>query len=129
MLFRSETFLRPAAGGRLPALAARLVNLYEDILARHPAPAHRDEGWQADIAAMRGRLTTAQEGLPLSIMQISETSARRVYDALPIHERLRESDQPAVEANVRFLMVGLAHKFESNFDAAAIVGDLLAARR
>jgi hypothetical protein len=125
----AEAHLRPAAAGRLVAVADRLVDLYREILARHPVPAHRAEGWQAEIGAMRTRLTAAQETLPLSIMKISETSARRVYDTLPIHERLREPDQPAVEANVRFLMVGLAHKFEANFDTAAIVDDLLAARR
>lgn len=122
----AETYLRPAAGGRLPALAGRLTDLYRDILAGHPAPAHRPEGWQAEIGAVRERLAAAQEGLPLPIMQIAETSARRVFESLPIHERLREPDQPAVEANVRFLMVGLAHKFESNFDGPAIVADLLA---
>lgn len=124
----AEAYLRPAAAGRLPALAERLTTVFEEILAGHPTPAHRAEGWQAEVGKLRSRLAAAQEGLPQSIMLIAENSARRVFDVLPIHERLREADQPAVEANVRFLMVGLAHKFDGNFDYPAIVADLLPAR-
>lgn len=121
----AEAYLRPAAAGRLPALADRLTTVFQEILASHPAPAHRAGGWQSEIGAIRSRLSAAQEGLPRSIRLIAETSARRVYDVLPIHERLREADQPAVEANVHFLMVGLAHKFDGNFDYPALVADLL----
>lgn len=121
----AEAYLRPAAAGRLPALADRLTAMFGEILAGHPTPVHRDQGWQDEVDKMRARLTVAQEGLPQSIRSIAETSARRVYDVLPIHERLRDADQPAVEANVHFLMVGLAHKFDANFDYPAIVADLL----
>lgn len=122
----AEAYLRPAAAGRLPGLAERLTAIFQEILAGHPMPVHRTEGWQAEVASLRGRLAAAQEGLPQSIALIAETSARRIFDVLPIHGRLREADQPAVEANVRFLMVGLAHKFDANFDYPAIVADLMA---
>lgn len=121
----AETYLRPAATGRLPALAGRLGDVYGDILARHPLPTERPGGWTVEVESVRARLAAAQETLPLPIAQIADISARRLYDALPIHERLREPDQPAIEASVRFLMVGLAHKFDSSLDPAAIVTDLL----
>ena len=122
----AETYLRPLAGGRLPALADRLAGLYREILAGHPLPAQRPDGWGAEVESVRARLAAAQETLPQSIGEIAEISARRLYDALPIHERLREPDQPAVEASVRFMMVGLAHKFNGSLDLPAIAADLLA---
>jgi hypothetical protein len=122
----AEGYLRPAAAGRLPNMAERLTAMYRRILDGHPVPAHRPAGWQAEITAMRQRLAAAQQTLPRSISQIAEVSAGRVFDTLPIHERLRAPDRPAIEANVQFLMVGLAHQFETRLDTAALVADLLA---
>lgn len=121
----AESYLRPLAGGRLSVVADRLTDIFREILASHPLPAQRPGDWEAEVESLRARLAAAQETLPLSIVEIADTSARRLYDALPIHERLREPDQPAVEASVRFMMVGLAHKFNGSLDVAAIAADLL----
>ena len=126
LMLVAEGYLRPAATGRLPEVAERLVALFQHILSGHPIPAHRPEGWHAEIARLRERLAVAQLALPRPITQVAAVSAGRGFDTLPIHERLRAPDRPAVEANVQFLMVGLAHQFEKRFDAVALVADLLA---
>lgn len=123
----TEMYLRPAAGSRAGDLVGPLSRLYAAILARHPAPVHRPEGWEALAAAMPGRLAGAALAEPSSIARVAETSADRLFETLPIHERLREPDKPAIVANVQFLMVGLARRFDSGLERDALVGELLAA--
>jgi hypothetical protein len=129
MIMVAEGRLREAAAGRPYDLAERLTGLFETILNRHPAPAHKAGGWAADTAAMRQRLTTAQLAPPMAMADIVLTCAERIYATLPIHERLREPDKPAIVANVQFMMVGMAHRFDTEIDSAAIVADLMGATR
>jgi hypothetical protein len=125
----AEGRLRPAAGGRSYELAARLADVYGSRLAAHPVPAHKTEGWAEEVAALRQRLTTAQLAPPMAIADIALTCAEKIFTTLPIHESLREPDKPAIMANVQFLMVGMAHRFNSEIDSAAIVADLMGAAR
>jgi hypothetical protein len=125
----TEGYLRPAASGRLELLADRLSDLHAELLAAHAAPPHRPQGWADDVAAARRRLAEAQCSAPRSLAEVAKTSAERVFATLPIHERLREPDKPAVIASVRFMMVGLASEFEKRLDRSALIADLLAAPR
>jgi len=125
----AEGRLRGAAAGREYDLVARLADLHAGVLTRHPVPAHRTEGWAADNEALRQRLTTAQLAPPLAMSDISQTCADRIFSTLPIHERLREPDKPAIVANVQFLMVGMAHRFAAEIDSTEIVADLLGPTR
>jgi len=124
----AEGRLRPATA-RPYDLAARLADLHARILNKHPAPEHRPDGWASDSAALRQRLITAQLAPPLAMADIAMTCAERIYGTLPIHESLREPDKPAIVANVQFLMVGMAHRFDTEIDGAAIVADLVGAPR
>lgn len=125
----AEARLRTAARGREYDLVARLADLHDRELTGHPVPAHRAEGWNPDRAALRQRLTTAQLAPPRGMADISLTCAERIFSTLPIHERLREPDKPAIVANVQFLMVGMAHRFDAEIDSAAVVADLFGATR
>lgn len=125
----AEGRLRGAVRGREYDLVARLADLHATVLSRHPAPAHRPEGWASDIAAMRQRLTTAQLAPPMAMSDISLTCAERIFSTLPIHESVREPDKPAVVANVQFMMVGMAHRFEAEIDSSAVAADLLGPAR
>jgi len=129
LMIVAEGRLRPAAGGRGYDLAARLADLYEARLAMHPAPAHKADGWAGYAATLRQRLTTAQIAPPMAMVDVAAICAEHIYSTLPIHERLREPDKPAIVANVQFMMVGLAHRFDAEIDNAAIVADLLGATR
>lgn len=125
----AEGRLRAAADGKQYELVERLAGLFETVLTRHPAPLHKPNGWTDHIAALRQRLTTAQLAPPLAMVDIATTCAEQIYATLPIHERLREADKPAIVANVQFLMVGMAHRFDAEIDSSAIVADLLGATR
>jgi hypothetical protein len=119
--------LRSAAAGRESSLTEPLRQLYREILERHPVPAHRSAGWADAVEEHSVRLAQAALAPPRGIAKIAEHSAQRLYATLPIHERLRGPDKPAIVANVQFLMVGLAHEFR-RFDAEALVGELLSGR-
>lgn len=123
----AEGRLRPEAGARAYDLVARLADLYGQRLAAHPVPAHKTQGWEPDVAALRQRLTTAQIAPPMPMVEVAKICAEHIYATLPIHERLREPDKPAIVANVQFMMVGMAHRFDAEIDSAAIVVDLLGA--
>lgn len=118
--------LRPYAADAASAalLADRLARLFATILARHPLPPHRTDGWAQDVAAFRSRLAELAEAPPRSIGEISRVSARKVFQAMPIHERLRAADAPAMEAGVQFQLVGLAREFDRDLDHAALYASL-----
>lgn len=123
----AEAHLRAAAGARPQSIAEGLLRIHADVLAGHPAPAGRPDGWGAETARLRVRLAEAQAAPPRPIRDIAETAADRIFVSLPIHERLRTPDRPAAVAGVQFLMVGLAHEFESQIDCDAVVAELQAA--
>jgi hypothetical protein len=119
--------LRPAAEDRESLLIESLQQLYRQILERHPVPGHRSAGWTDAIDEFSLRLAQASLAPPRGIARIAEHSAERLYATLPIHERLRAPDKPAIVANVQFLMVGLAHEFR-RLDAGALVAELVSGR-
>jgi hypothetical protein len=122
----AESHLRPVAGDHPEEVARGLVRLHADIVAGRPVPANRPHGWAADTEALRVRLQEHQAAAPKPIREIAETAGERIFDSLPIHERLRRPDKPAAVAGVQFLMVGLAHEFEQQIDCPAVVAELRA---
>jgi len=122
----AEAHLRPLAENHPEELARGLLRLHGDILAAQPVPANRPHGWAADTEALRVRLQEHQAAPAKAIREIAETAGGRIFDALPIHERLRKPDKPAAVAGVQFLMVGLAHEFEQQIDGPAVVAELRA---
>lgn len=116
----AEAHLRPVAGDHPEEVARGLVHLHADIVAGRP------HGWATDTKALRVRLQEHQTAPPKPIREIAETAGERIYAALPIHERLRKPDKPAAVAGVQFLMVGLAHEFNSQIDGPAVVAELRA---
>lgn len=124
-----QGYLQPHVAGRGTALAGRLGATCAGLLAAHPPQPHRPDGWTDAATVLTARLHEAVAAPPRSIREIALTGARRIADTLPIHARLREPDEPAVMANVQFLMVGLAHEFEGRIDLAAVAADLLSPAR
>jgi hypothetical protein len=121
----AEGRLRPATPGRDAALVEPLLRVFAETLASHPMPVHRPQGWADAVDALRARLLQAQLVPPASMAQIAQSSAERLYATLPIHESLRAPDKPAIMANVQFMMVGLAHEFESQLDVTALAAELV----
>jgi len=122
----AEAHLRPNAADAPAMLADGLARLHADIVAGHPVPASRPRGWAPETEALRRRLGEHQAMPPKPIREIAETAGERIFAALPIHESLRGPDKPASVAGVQFLMVGLAHEFETRIDGPAVAADLRA---
>jgi hypothetical protein len=75
-----------AAGTPLATLAPHLGDLYEAILASHPAPDHRAQGWSAEIAALRARLAAPPSGRA-GPQAYAEVTGAMVFDTLPFAPR------------------------------------------
>lgn len=67
-------------------LDARLGDLYAAILAGHPRPDHRTQGWDAEIAALRKRLADRPAGPANPQAYAAETGAM-VFNTLPFPPR------------------------------------------
>jgi hypothetical protein len=73
-------------GAPRPLLDARLGDLYGAILADHALPPHRTQGWDADIAALRARLSARREGRA-NPQADAEATGAKVFDTLPFRPR------------------------------------------
>jgi hypothetical protein len=118
-----EGHLRPAAGERHAALADRLADCCAAVLAEQPPTT---VGAADTVAEIRRRLHRGQLAEPQSVADIAWTSAAGVFDALPIHDRLRRPDKDAVMAGVRFMMVSRCGRLERRLDREGLVRALLA---
>jgi hypothetical protein len=118
-----EGHLRPVAGECQAVLADRLADCCAAVLAEQRDPAAIGP---ETVTEIRGRLHRAQLAEPQSVADIAWTSAARLFDALPIHDRLRRPDREAVMASVRFMMVSRCGRLERRLDRGELVQALLA---
>src|SRR5262245_29172017 len=72
MVLLAEARLRPHAGDAPDRLIDPLTQLYREMLAEYPLPAHRAQGWEADVSALRDRLVHAQAAPPQSPAVVSQ---------------------------------------------------------
>jgi hypothetical protein len=103
---------------------AALVSLYERVLAQHPLPRHRPQGWQDVVAALPGRLRAARADPPEPFAGIAAAAGKRLFEVLPIHHSYREFDEPVVIGAVHFNFVGFSDRLRREVDAAAVGRDL-----
>lgn len=85
MIALTQALLK-VAGTPRAALDARLGEMYEKILASHPAPDHRAQGWDAEIAALRARLAAAP-GEATGPQAYAEITGAKVFETLPFAPR------------------------------------------
>jgi len=67
-------------------LDTRLGDLYVAILADHPVPDHRAEGWDLEIARLRARLAARPPG-PVSPQAYAEATGAAIFKTLPFAPR------------------------------------------
>jgi hypothetical protein len=67
-------------------LDARLGDLYAAVLAGHPPPDHRTQGWDAEIAALRKRLADRPAG-PANPQAYANATGAMVFNTLPFPPR------------------------------------------
>jgi hypothetical protein len=74
------------AGVPRPALDGRLGDLYAAVLAGHPRPDHRTQGWDVEIAALRKRLVDRPAG-PADPQADAAATGAMVFNTLPFPPR------------------------------------------
>ena len=120
VLVISEGLLRPHAATASRTLAAPLADLFDAILADHPRPTHRPQGWGDVERAFRQRIAESAAGELPDAAQVARHSARRLNDVLPIHTNYRAIDEGVIEASIMFQMVALSDKMRRRYDAPAV---------
>ena len=120
-----EGRLRPLAS-QPQALAAGCARVHAAVLHRHSAPARLARGWAEEIEQFEARLARAQLSPPPPVAELAKTSARRLYESLPLHHELRRHDAEVVSNAVRFAMVAFSAKLDERLDAEATARELQA---
>jgi hypothetical protein len=111
-------FLRQSGAndGKLAHAVADCLGL---ALRRHEVPPHRPS-WEDVVEAHAARLHQALLAPPRPVREVGRTSARRVFEVLPIHTDLKAHDREMVTNNVRFLLCGVYAEMERRLDGPAL---------
>ncbi|MFM2128974.1 MAG: hypothetical protein RL477_520 [Pseudomonadota bacterium] len=124
MFVIAEGALRPHAGAGASLLPDRLTAAFVAELARHPAPAHREGGWDGLDQALRLRLAHGQSGPPPSSDAIAAQSGAHIFAHLPLHPDLLRLDEELVVNSVRFRVLAGWQQLRERCDFAAIAREL-----
>ena len=127
LIIVTEGYLRPhVAAGQHARLCAALIDLHSSVLTTLPALAHRPQGWGDALEAFAPRLRTAGLGPPRQALDVADHSAKRLFDTLPIHARMRAPDEEVVYGAVRFRMIAVSQEMQRRIAAPELVRRLLA---
>jgi hypothetical protein len=122
-----EGALLPQAGDDFRAVIDELAALVLSVFDRYPLPAALDaETWRAARAELSQRLL-ANHGRK-AVKDIPIPYAERYFALMPIHEKLRGSDFPAIRNYLRVTLCNMHAELTERMDADALVGELVAAR-
>lgn len=120
-----EAHLRQPAGARAGELPRLLARLYADCLGRfQPAVAAAEQARLTE--ELEHRLARLQLAPPKSSAELGLRSGNAVFDALPIHPRLRKYDREPVVDGLRFLLMSRCQRLGERLDAAALLPALAA---
>jgi hypothetical protein len=126
LLILVEACLRPHAAPEVrPQLREALLGLHAGILAASAVPAHRPQGWGDALAPFAARFTVASGAPPRKAVEVADHSAKRLFDTLPIHARMRELDEEVVYGAVRFRMIAVNQELQRRAAASDLVRDLI----
>ncbi|WP_422002322.1 hypothetical protein [Reyranella sp.] len=114
------------AGAPRDKLDARLGDLYATILAGHPVPDHRPEGWTAEIAALRARLASRGDE-PASPQAYAEATGARVFETLPFAPRDPVENRMVLCNALAFGMIAFNDRLRRLLMAPALRDELVAA--
>lgn len=123
-----EGFLRPAAANREDELAAWILATHDRILDENPHPDRGAEGWAAEKEEMRGRLGRSRIAAPIPAANVGFDTAKRIYDSLPVHPRLRREDFELVQNLTRFGHISFRDELAKRVEPAAMVAAILATK-
>ncbi|MGQ0677135.1 MAG: hypothetical protein ACT4N4_13755 [Rhodospirillales bacterium] len=108
------------AGAPAGRVEACLLGLVDKILAAHPRPAHRPDGWADILGPLPDRLRWARGEPRPPLAAIAAPAARRLFDVLPFHPSHRELDEEVVSNAVQFQFVGFSDRLRREVDLGAV---------
>lgn len=127
MIVLTHVRLREGGAPRL-LLDGRLADLYAAILATHPAPPHRTEGWDADVAALRTRLAERPEG-PADPQAYARATGSKVFDTLPFAPRDPVENRTVLQGAFAFGLIAFNDRLRRLLVVAPLNDELAAAGR
>jgi hypothetical protein len=121
-----EGYLRPQVPAEQHArLLEALEGLHSTVLAAAPLPAHRAHGWDDALKSFTARLEEARLAKPRQALDVADHSAKRLFDTLPIHARMRALDEEVVYGAVRFRMIAVSQEMQRRFAVADLARQLV----
>lgn len=122
----AEGLLRPHCAERILELHAALTELGREVFAVFPlppgAPAHF---WDSALQILDEELGQAGLGPVRPWRDIPERHAARIFELLPIHDRLKSRDFAMFQNNLRFHLTEIGAEFEEKADPIALARNLL----
>lgn len=115
-----------AAGTPRPELDRRLGDLYAAILAGHPLPEHRPQGWDAEIVALRARLAAQAEAI--DPQGYAKTTGTLVFKTLPFAPRDPRENRMVLCNAFAFGLIAFNDRLRRLLVAPSIRDELVAAR-
>jgi hypothetical protein len=117
----AEGLLRPAAGDDRLALLEGLRSLVLSIFDRYPvSPAVGQPAWIELRADLANRLQRIGLHPPKRAMDIPEQFAQSYFDLMPIHEKLRRAEFPAMRNYLRVTMCNIHDELDKRLDARTL---------
>jgi len=117
-----------AAGVPRAALDTYFGNLYATILAGHPPPDHRPQGWAPEIAALQTRLATRPVG-PVNPQADATATGSMVFDTLPFVPRDPVESRTVLSAAFAFGLIAFNDRLRRLLMVAPIRDELVASRQ
>lgn len=127
MVILTEGRLRTHAPQDPAALRDSLAGLYADMLGEYPLPAHRPQGWGAEIAALHDQLAQAQAAMPAPPAVIARPVALRVYNVLPLYSHNEEYDRRMIDNAITFGTIAFNDRLVRRLRAPQMAAQLLRA--
>jgi hypothetical protein len=120
--------------GSLRAVAAaglietHIVSLARDVFGAFPLPkGEAPRFWAIAEEALAADLARAALGQPKPAHAIAQARAQEIFDALPMHQRLRTHDFEMFRNTLRFHLTEISAEFEERADLAALAAAIGAA--
>ena len=122
----TDGYLREAAGLRQRELPAALTDMAEEIFARYDVPTgHEADFWAKALDLVRGHLAGTQAGSPRPVRDMPDPMARKIYEALPLHQDVIKNDYDYIFNFMRMNLLRAREDLENRADAGAVAADLL----
>jgi hypothetical protein len=121
-----EGVLSPQTGDRRKLLDA-LQALSLAVFDRYPVPPSIGEAaWQEERTELVRRLEMVGMHPPKRAIDIAIPWAQTYFDMMPIHEKLRGSDFPAIRSYLRITLCNIHDELIKRMDAPSLLHTLMA---